>query len=130
MYLIWGLLSELAAGSGCHQTPCTPWMQLWSWIPTMAEAGCDIGGASPTDFDRDPQPFRDATTAVAVPSLPGPGLGTGAAVTPSPAAPVPRGASSPIPRLGFGAALRPEVTEDLPRGEERRLSLILIGAEV
>lgn len=87
----------------------------------MAEADCgigDIGGA--LDFDRDPRPFRETTTAVAVPSLPGPGLVTGAVVTPSPTAPVPSRTSSPIPWLGFGSALRPEVTEDLPQGEGER----------
>lgn len=63
---------------------------------------------------------RDVITAVAVPSLPGPGLGRRAAMALSLAAPVPSGASSSILWLGFGSALRPEVTEDLPQGEGER----------
>lgn len=79
-------------------------MQVWSWIPPTAEAGCgisDIGGTSPMDFDGDPQACRDATSAVAVPSLPGPGLGRGAVMNLSVAPPVPSGASSSIPWLSI-----------------------------
>lgn len=53
------------------------------------------------DFDGDPQACRDATSAVAVPSLPGPGLGRGAVMNLSVAPPVPSGASSSIPWLSI-----------------------------